>query len=111
MAGLGAALIPEHLVAEEVETGVLTRLLHEWKTPGGVVHAMPPEEGAFLGFEDPHRGIYATDDLAQHHSQRAAKANRRHLGRRLAHIGAGRTPRTRLITSPLIEAKAANAPA
>lgn len=40
LAGLGVALIPAHLVAEEVERGALTWLLPEWKTPGGVVHAV-----------------------------------------------------------------------
>lgn len=40
--GLGAALIPAHLVAEEIEAGLLTRLLPEWQTPGGLVHAVFP---------------------------------------------------------------------
>ena len=40
--GLGAALIPAHLVVEEIEAGLLTRVLPEWKTPGGMVHAVFP---------------------------------------------------------------------
>lgn len=48
LGGLGAALIPEHLVAEEVETGHLTRLLPEWKTPGGIVHAVFPSRRGMI---------------------------------------------------------------
>lgn len=48
MVGLGAALIPEHLVVEEVGTGVLARLLPEWKTPGGVVHAVFPSRRGMI---------------------------------------------------------------
>lgn len=46
--GLGAALIPGHLVAEEVETGVLVRLLPELKTPGGIVHAVFPSRRGMI---------------------------------------------------------------
>jgi hypothetical protein len=35
-------LILAHLVAEEVEAGLLTRLLPEWKTTGGLMHAVFP---------------------------------------------------------------------
>jgi DNA-binding transcriptional LysR family regulator len=48
MGGLGAALIPGHLVAEEVETGVLVRLLPELKTPGGIVHAVFPSRRGMI---------------------------------------------------------------
>ncbi|MBZ9726296.1 hypothetical protein LB554_20350 [Mesorhizobium sp. CO1-1-11] len=48
LGGLGAALVPEHLVAEEVETGVLTWLLPEWKTPGGVVHTVFPSRRGMI---------------------------------------------------------------
>jgi Transcriptional regulator len=48
LAGLGVALIPEHLVASEVETGLLTRLLPEWKTPGGIVHAVFPSRRGMI---------------------------------------------------------------
>ncbi|CDN57940.1 Bacterial regulatory helix-turn-helix, lysR family protein (plasmid) [Neorhizobium galegae bv. officinalis bv. officinalis str. HAMBI 1141] len=46
--GLGAALIPAHLVAMEVEAGALTWLLPEWKTPGGVVHAVFPSRRGMI---------------------------------------------------------------
>jgi len=40
--GLGVALIPAHLVTAEVEAGLLTRVLPEWQTLGGRVHAVFP---------------------------------------------------------------------
>ena len=48
MGGLGAALIPGRLVAEEVETGVLVRLMPELKTAGGVVHAVFPSRRGMI---------------------------------------------------------------
>lgn len=48
LAGLGAALIPAHLVAAEVEAGALTRLLPGWQTPGGIVHAVFPSRRGMI---------------------------------------------------------------
>lgn len=48
VAGVGAALIPQHLVAAEVEAGELTRLLPQWKTPGGIVHAVFPSRRGMI---------------------------------------------------------------
>lgn len=46
--GVGVALIPEHLVAAEVEADALIRLLPDWKTPGGMVHAVFPSRRGMI---------------------------------------------------------------
>ena len=38
VAGLGVALIPDHVCAEELRTGALVRILPEWRGREGIVH-------------------------------------------------------------------------
>ena len=47
-AGLGIALLPESVVREDLQSGALTRVLPQWDTPQGVLHAVFPSRRGML---------------------------------------------------------------
>jgi len=48
LAGLGIAQLPESVVREDLQSGALARVLPEWKTPEGIVHAVFPSRRGLL---------------------------------------------------------------
>ena len=48
LAGLGIAQLPESVVREDLRSGALARVLPEWKTPEGIVHAVFPSRRGLL---------------------------------------------------------------
>ena len=48
LAGLGIAQLPESVVREDLHSGALARVLPEWKTPEGIVHAVFPSRRGLL---------------------------------------------------------------
>jgi DNA-binding transcriptional LysR family regulator len=48
LAGLGIAQLPESVVREDLSSGALTRVLPEWNTPQGIVHAVFPSRRGLL---------------------------------------------------------------
>ena len=48
LAGLGIAKLPDSLVREDVHSGALTRVLPDWNSPQGVVHAVFPSRRGLL---------------------------------------------------------------
>jgi len=48
LAGLGIAQLPESVVREDLQSGALARVLPEWKTPEGIVHAGFPSRRGLL---------------------------------------------------------------
>jgi DNA-binding transcriptional LysR family regulator len=48
LAGLGIAQLPESVVREDLGSGALTRVLPEWNTPQGIVHAVFPSRRGLL---------------------------------------------------------------
>jgi DNA-binding transcriptional LysR family regulator len=48
LAGLGIAQLPESVVREDLQSGALSRVLPEWKTPEGIVHAVFPSRRGLL---------------------------------------------------------------
>jgi DNA-binding transcriptional LysR family regulator len=48
LAGLGIAKLPESVVREDVRSGALTRVLTDWNSPQGVVHAVFPSRRGLL---------------------------------------------------------------
>jgi len=48
LAGLGIAQLPESGVREDLQSGALARVLPEWKTPEGIVHAVFPSRRGLL---------------------------------------------------------------
>lgn len=48
LAGLGIAKLPDSVVREDVHSGALTRVLPDWNSPQGVVHAVFPSRRGLL---------------------------------------------------------------
>jgi DNA-binding transcriptional LysR family regulator len=48
LAGLGIAQLPESVVREDLESGALTRVLPQWNSPQGIVHAVFPSRRGLL---------------------------------------------------------------
>lgn len=48
LAGLGIARLPESVVREDFSSGVLARVLPEWRSPQGVVHVVFPSRRGLL---------------------------------------------------------------
>jgi DNA-binding transcriptional LysR family regulator len=48
LAGLGIAQLPESVVREDLQSGALARVLPDWKTPEGIVHAVFPSRRGLL---------------------------------------------------------------
>ena len=48
LAGLGIAQLPESVVREDLQSGALARVMPEWKTPEGIVHAVFPSRRGLL---------------------------------------------------------------
>jgi DNA-binding transcriptional LysR family regulator len=48
LAGLGIAKLPDSVVREDVRSGALTRVLPDWNSPQGVVHAVFPSRRGLL---------------------------------------------------------------
>lgn len=48
LAGLGVARLPEAMVREDLKDGRLTRVLPEWNTPQGILHAVFPSRRGVL---------------------------------------------------------------
>jgi len=61
LAGGGASILPDYLVAEELEAGRLVQVLPEWKLPAGGIHVVypasrfrPPNVTAFVALLAEH---------------------------------------------------------
>jgi len=48
LAGLGIVQLPESVVRDDLRSGVLTRVLPEWNSPQGIVHAVFPSRRGLL---------------------------------------------------------------
>ena len=48
LAGLGVARLPESVVREDLQRGLLLRVLPEWNTPQGVLHIVFPSRRGML---------------------------------------------------------------